>query len=198
MQTGDERKLKFIIIGDADVGKTTLFWRYTEGEYLDRKDSTVAAVDFKMKMLKYRDQSIKLYIWDTAGQERYRSIVATFFKGCHGMVLVYDLTRPQSFDNLVNQWYPLCQAKAEGTSMVVVGSKADLHQNVDQKTVTDWCDKHHIRYLKCSSKTGLNIEQPFMELVKLNFQQAAEPQFEKAQSFDISKMQVKKEKKKCC
>lgn len=79
-----------------------------------------------------KDQMVKLYIWDTAGQERFRAIVSTYFKGCQGMVLVFDETSPATFDNLINQWYPLCLSKTEGVKMVLVGNKTDLQRNVNQ------------------------------------------------------------------
>lgn len=82
--------MKFIIVGDSAVGKSCIFWKYTEGEFLGFREQTVTTIDFKMKNITYNDELIKLYIWDTAGQERFRSIVETYFKGCHGILLVFD------------------------------------------------------------------------------------------------------------
>lgn len=80
-------------MGDSSVGKTALFWRFIEDEYSEVKNTQVTTVDFRIKNVTLKSQPIKLYIWDTAGQERYRSIVSTYFKGCHGVLLTFDITR---------------------------------------------------------------------------------------------------------
>lgn len=86
-------RYKIILVGDVNVGKTTLFWSYTEGEFLANKSTLVTTVDFKMKNILIDNCNVKLYLWDTAGSEQYRSIVTTYFKGCHGVAVVFDLSR---------------------------------------------------------------------------------------------------------
>lgn len=86
-------RFKIILVGDVSVGKTALFWRYTQGQFLANKDTLVTAVDFKMKNITIKEKPVKLYIWDTAGSEKYRSIVSTYFKGCQGVIIVFDLSR---------------------------------------------------------------------------------------------------------
>lgn len=88
-----EKKYKLILVGDSNVGKTALFCRFIEGTFSNDKNTLVTTVDFKMKNITINSNPIKLYIWDTAGQEKYRSIVSTYFKGCHGVFLVFDLTK---------------------------------------------------------------------------------------------------------
>ena len=89
----DEKRYKIIIVGDSNVGKTALFWRFTEGDFLAEKETQVTTIDFKIKNITLGVTPVKLYIWDTAGQEKYRSIVSTYFKGCHGVLIVFDLSR---------------------------------------------------------------------------------------------------------
>lgn len=79
-----------------------------------------------MKIIQFKGESVKLYIWDTAGQERFRSVVETYFKGCHGILLVFDETDPNSYANLVNKWYPIVSERSGGAKMVLVGNKSDL------------------------------------------------------------------------
>lgn len=86
-------RYKIILVGDVNVGKTALFWRYIEGEFLANKSTLVTTVDFKMKNIVIDNKNVKLYLWDTAGSEQYRSIVTTYFKGCHGVAVVFDLSR---------------------------------------------------------------------------------------------------------
>ena len=94
-----------ILVGDPYVGKTALFYRYIEGEFLSEKAATITTIDFKIKEVKIQGETVKLYIWDTAGQEKYRSIVSTYFKGCDGVMLVFDLSNPISFKNVTTKWY---------------------------------------------------------------------------------------------
>lgn len=82
------------MIGDPHVGKTTLFWKYIEGEFLAERTSNVTTIDFKIKEIKIDGVAIKLFIWDTAGQEKYRAIVSTYFNGCQGVMMLFDLTKP--------------------------------------------------------------------------------------------------------
>lgn len=90
---GNDTRYKIILVGDVSVGKTALFWRFTEGEFLTQKDTTVTTIDFKMKGLTIGHTPVKLYVWDTAGSEKYRSIVSTYFKGCHGVVITFDISK---------------------------------------------------------------------------------------------------------
>lgn len=89
----DDQRYKIILVGDVSVGKTALFYRFTEGEFLASKDNMVTTIDFKMKLVNINNKAIKLYLWDTAGSEKYRSIVSTYFKGCQGVIIVFDLSR---------------------------------------------------------------------------------------------------------
>ena len=81
-----------------------------------------------MKDIMIKKKPIKLYIWDTAGQERYRSIVATYFKGCHGILMVFDLSKKNSFKNIQDQWYDLCKTKADKAMILLIGNKNDLEK----------------------------------------------------------------------
>lgn len=101
----EETRYKIVIVGDVHVGKTTLFCKYVEGEDLIGKEPIVTVIDFKRKQIKIDDKDIQLYIWDTAGQEKFRSIVSTYFKGCDGIMLVFDLSDASSFANATSKWY---------------------------------------------------------------------------------------------
>lgn len=96
-------KYKIILIGDSGVGKTTLFWRYIQNETLP--DQPITTIDFRYKHIDLHDKRARLCIWDTAGQEKFRSIVATYFKSCQGVVLIFDLSSSESWHNVKNIWY---------------------------------------------------------------------------------------------
>jgi len=133
-------------VGDSNVGKTALFWRFTEGDFLAEKETQVTTIDFKIKNIQLKDKPVKLYIWDTAGQEKYRSIVSTYFKGCHGVLMVFDLSRESSFKNIKEQWYDLCRTKADKAVLILIGNKSDLEKRVSEAEVTEWCGKNKIKY----------------------------------------------------
>ncbi|CDQ90935.1 unnamed protein product, partial [Oncorhynchus mykiss] len=92
-------KLQIIIIGSRGVGKTSLMERFTDDTFCEACKSTVG-VDFKIKTVELRGKKIRLQIWDTAGQERFNSITSAYYRGAKGIVLVYDITKQETFDDL--------------------------------------------------------------------------------------------------
>lgn len=93
---------KVVLIGDCNVGKTSLLLRFSDNIFNENPFSTIG-VDFKIKTLKVDDKIIKMQIWDTAGQERYRSISQAYFRNTHGCIAVYDITNRESFESLKEQ-----------------------------------------------------------------------------------------------
>jgi Ras-related protein Rab-1A len=144
-------------------------------------------VDFKMKKIQVNDRSVKLQLWDTAGQgtnsehlfrnyiansyislERYRTIVASFYRGAHGILLVFDVTDINSFLK-VRTWLEEIKKNApEGTSVVLVGNKNDMDSKrmVDSKEAAAFAQKHNIQYLETSAKEGNGIKEAFETLAK--------------------------------
>lgn len=116
---------KFIIIGDTGVGKSCLLNRYLRDKYNPTTKHTVG-VEFGMKYEKVANKTIKLQIWDTAGQERFKSVTRSYFRGSIGVLVVYDVTRPESFER-VRTWLAEVKqfARTQATYMVI-GNKADL------------------------------------------------------------------------
>jgi small GTP-binding protein len=158
---------KIIIVGDSNVGKTALFWRFIEGDFLAEKDTQVTTIDFKIKNVQIGEKGVKLYIWDTAGTEKYRSIVSTYFKGCHGVLMVFDVSSERSFKNIKEQWYDLCRSKAYNAVIILLGNKSDLERKVSEEEINEWCTMHKIRYLPTSVKDNTNVEESFMRLARI-------------------------------
>lgn len=96
-----EQTLKFLIVGDSGVGKTSLLMRYTEDKFHTDFLSTIG-VDFKVKKIETQTHFITLNIWDTAGQERFRNITKTFYKGSQGVILVYAINDRNGFNRIEN------------------------------------------------------------------------------------------------
>ena len=93
---------KLLLIGDSGVGKSCLLLRFADDTYSESYISTIG-VDFKIRTIEHDGKTIKLQIWDTAGQERFRTITSSYYRGAHGIIVVYDVTDQDSFDN-VKQW----------------------------------------------------------------------------------------------
>jgi small GTP-binding protein len=193
---GNEPQFKIIMVGESGVGKTTLFWKYLEGEFLQHKPETVTIIDFKIREVEIGGRAIKLYIWDTAGQERYRSMVASYFHGCQGVMLVFDLSSRASFLSASEKWYPLSRARCPQALTLLVGNKCDLPQAVPDEEVTVWAGKSGVRFIKTSVKDDINVEQAYRTLSEAIFQKLDAP---KNDSFALRKGKLPSgQKQGCC
>ncbi|CAN6475599.1 unnamed protein product [Victoria cruziana] len=122
---------KLLLIGDSSVGKSCLLLRFADDSYVDSYISTIG-VDFKIRTMELDGKTIKLQIWDTAGQERFRTITSSYYRGAHGIIIVYDVTEKESFNN-VKQWLNEIDRYASDTvCKLLVGNKCDL---VNEKVI---------------------------------------------------------------
>ncbi len=120
-------------------------------------DQAFTAVDFRYKEIKIQEKKVTLCIWDTAGQERYRSIVATYFKSCDGVLLVFDLSNSKSWEGIKNVWFEMAMKRIPTARYMLLGTKSDLETSVDLREVNKWCSDKGIYFIKTSAKTGENI-----------------------------------------
>lgn len=179
---------KIIIIGDSAIGKSTFLLRATSGEY-DPSHKVTIGVDYKIKFVQTKDGFIKLKIWDTAGQERFRSIIRTYYNGAHGIILMFDLTNMDSFENLNDWMEEIYRAKLENCPIILIGSKSDLKNKivVSEKEIQQFIntckDKElSISYFEISSKNGKNIQEVFsdfgLRLPQFNFERSESEKWE--------------------
>merc|ERR1712083_1266763 len=118
---------KLLLIGDSGVGKSCLLLRFADDIYTESYISTIG-VDFKIRTVELDGKTIKLQIWDTAGQERFRTITSSYYRGAHGIIIVYDITDVESFNN-VRQWlFEIDRFASEHVNKLLVGNKSDLDQ----------------------------------------------------------------------
>jgi len=157
--------LKILLVGESGVGKSCLLLRFAEGTFSQSFISTIG-VDFKMKKVTLNDRVVKLQVWDTAGQERYRTIVSSFYRGAHGIILTFDVTDINSFLK-VRHWLSEIKKNApDGTRVLLVGNKSDLQSKrmVDAKEAQAFAEKSGLKYMETSAKDGTNVEEVFTTL----------------------------------
>lgn len=158
---------KLLLIGDSGVGKSCLLLRFADDTYTESYISTIG-VDFKIRTIELDGKTIKLQIWDTAGQERFRTITSSYYRGAHGIIVVYDVTDQASFSN-VKQWLQEIDRYAcENVNKLLVGNKCDLTTKkvVDYNTAKEFADGLGIPFLETSAKTATNVEEAFITMSK--------------------------------
>jgi small GTP-binding protein len=116
---------KVILVGDSAVGKTNILRRFTKDDFMEDSRSTVG-VEFSSKLFDVGDHKIKVNIWDTAGQERFRSITLSYYKGSKGAIIVFDVSRRETFDHIEKWHKDITQNSEENISIIVVGNKCDV------------------------------------------------------------------------
>uniref|UniRef100_A0A3Q3WLC0 small monomeric GTPase n=1 Tax=Mola mola TaxID=94237 RepID=A0A3Q3WLC0_MOLML len=164
------RIFKIIVIGDSNVGKTCLTFRFTGGSFPDKTEATIG-VDFREKAVEIEGETIKVQVWDTAGQERFRkSMVEHYYRNVHAVVFVYDVTKMASFRNL-QTWIEECNGHRVSASVprVLVGNKCDLmdHIQVGILHMYTFADAHNMLLFETSAKDpreSQNVDSIFMSL----------------------------------
>eukprot|EP01090_Pellita_catalonica_P013069 TRINITY_DN3017_c0_g1_i3.p1 TRINITY_DN3017_c0_g1~~TRINITY_DN3017_c0_g1_i3.p1 ORF type:complete len:214 (-),score=31.01 TRINITY_DN3017_c0_g1_i3:46-648(-) len=169
---------KILMVGDSNVGKSSIVLRYTDDTFSGEPITTIGS-DFKLHIVKVEGKEIKLNIWDTAGQERFRTITSSYYRGARGVILVYDATNELSFHN-ARQW--LTEIKRYASSTVVklfVGNKIDLTSQIKVASATgkQFADEFDMRYIETSAKDGKNIDTIFTTLATDIYKQASSSPF---------------------
>lgn len=160
--------LKILLIGDAGVGKSSIMMRFTDDTFDDNLQSTIG-VDFKVKTIQRQDKWVKVTIWDTAGQERFRTLTSSYYRGAHGIILCYDVTRASTFENLetwLKEVAVYCPQKGKSVVKLLVGNKIDKEgRQISKEDGVDWARLHGMLFIEASAKTKVGIQQVFDELV---------------------------------
>jgi len=129
---------KLVLIGDSGVGKSCLLLRFADDSFTDSYISTIG-VDFRFRTVNIDMKTVKLQIWDTAGQERFRTITSAYYRGAHGIIMVYDVTNYETFEHVEEWLNEVNRHASESTLKLLVGNKADLQE--DKKVPTDEAKK---------------------------------------------------------
>ena len=155
--------LKYIIIGDAAVGKSNLLLRYAHGQFKPEYQLTIG-VEFGAKNIQINNKIFRIQIWDTAGQEKFLPITRGYYKNSACALVVYDISNRDSFDH-ISTWIEDCKNQSPKTIfMVLVGNKCDLN---DKRQVTieegrELAERNEMLFFETSAKDGINVDEIFL------------------------------------
>ena len=161
--------IKLLTLGETEVGKTSIVLRYSDDKFHDNKIATIG-IDFKIKIIKKGNEKIKVSIYDTAGQERFKNIVKHYYKGANGVLLIYDITKRDTFEKL-EFWLEDLKENSDNLNnlfIYLIGNKNDLEEKreVDFEEANKFAKEKNIPYIEVSAKTGNNIKKLFDEMIK--------------------------------
>ena len=159
--------LKILILGDSNVGKTSLLLTYVDNYFPDSHVATIG-IDYRIKEVIVNGLKLKLQIWDTSGQERFRSVTHTFLRSANGIAFVYDITNKKSFEGVKN-WIKDAESNSPGFEKVLIGNKTDLEgkREVSHDSSEKFASKKKIKTFETSAKTNINVNEPFDYLAQL-------------------------------
>lgn len=191
---------KLLIIGDSGVGKSSLLLRFADNLFSGTYITTIG-VDFKIRTIDVNGEKVKLQIWDTAGQERFRTITSTYYRGTHGVIVVYDVTSGESFVN-VKRWLQEIDQNCDVVNRILVGNKNDCPEKkvVQTEDAQKFADQIGIQLYETSAKENINVEEVFYAITRLVLQTKKETAKDSGKdTFRVGKPPGSSGKKsKCC
>jgi len=206
--TNFDHLFKIVLVGDSGVGKSNLLSRFTRNSFTTDEKSTIG-VEFATRVIPMADsKKIKAQIWDTAGQERYRAITNAYYRGALGAMLVYDVTKQSSFENIPRWLRELREYANRDIVLVLVGNKADLVdkslRQVTEEQAKQLAAEYDLPFMEASAKSGFNVDEAFTLIVKNIYENAFmkgdKPATEDPRAVKISPVsnQGTSGKKECC
>lgn len=208
--------LKFVLVGDSMVGKSCVLLRFIDHRFIPIHDLTIG-VEFGSRNIEIEDQNnkpmnVKLQIWDTAGQEQFRSITKSYYRGAVGALLVYDITRRETFLSL-ESWLNDTRQNDHNMVIMLIGNKSDLsfRRKVSREEGQAFADKHNLLFMETSAKEDRHIEDAFLTTAKRVLQLVEDGEIDVesgtsgikkgnlSNSININEPEkVEKPKKQCC
>ncbi|XP_038509509.1 ras-related protein Rab-2A-like isoform X1 [Canis lupus familiaris] len=170
---------RYIIIGDTGVGKSCLLLQFTDKRFQPVHDLTIG-VEFGARMITIDGKQIKLQIWDTAGQESFRSITRSYYRGAAGALLVYDITRRDTFNHLTTWLEDARQRSNSNMVIMLIGNKSDLEsrREVKKEEGEAFAREHGLIFMETSAKTASNVEEAFINTAKEIYEKIREGVFD--------------------
>ena len=197
--------LKLLLLGDSSVGKTSILVKYINDKFDESSMSTIG-VDYMDKIIDYNNFKIKLQIWDTSGEEKFRTITKNFYRNADGLLVVYDLTRKETYDH-IKIWLNEAKEYNSNIKTILLGNKLDRanEREVSNKMATDYANKNNLKYLETSAKDGTNIKESFFAVIDLLLNGKSEKEILNEYTKEDSSLSIAsdnnveiKKKKACC
>ncbi len=161
----EEDNCTLIIVGDSTVGKTSILLQYKESQFYQNMTATIG-VDYVVRTDKIDNEPVKIKIWDTAGQERFQAQTASFFKNTEGVILVFDVTNMETFENL-KHWIHLINSNCKNKlKRIIIGNKIDLKREVSKDEAMTFAKENNIPYFEVSAKNNTNIHESIRYIAK--------------------------------
>ena len=203
---------KVVLVGESGVGKTSIITQFIDQTFQEDQQSTTGGTFSTKSVICEGGKILKFEIWDTAGQEKYRSLTTMFYKDANAAVMVYDVTRKESFDEIKNYWSnQIKENSPENIILVIAGNKSDLieQETVDEEEARNFAKELNAIFISTSAKSSEGINSLFEEIAKkhtgstnitIKEEDGEEPQVEEQKNTvkieKGGKKQDKKEKKK--
>ena len=165
----NENVYKVLLLGDSSVGKTCFLMKYTDEAFQETHMATIG-LDYRLKSMKLKNgKTVKIQIWDTAGQDRFRSITKNYYKGSHGIILIYDITNPITFENITHWVSQVREEASKNVVIYLIGNKIDL-EDEQRKVSTEegekLAEKLGLPFNETSAFDGTNINETFDDIVE--------------------------------
>ena len=208
------QSFKVVLIGESGVGKTSIITQFIDQEFQADQQSTTGGTFSTKSVVCDNGKTLKFEIWDTAGQERYRALTKMFYKDANAAVLVYDITRKESFEELKNYWAEQIKENSPPhIILAIAANKSDLidKQVVDEEEARNYASSFGAIYVSTSATNSGSINDLFFEIAKKytgsseiqikNEEEGNAPQEEKKDSMKLTKDKLvdkKNTKKGCC
>ena len=199
-----DKTCQILLIGDSLVGKTCLIQRYANGIFKEDYITTVG-LDYYTKQEMINNLNVSVKLWDTAGQERFKALTPSFFRNAEGVVIAYDVTNSESFDNL-KFWISSIKTNLFEKNIfifiIIIVNKIDLEdmRDISKDVASAFAKENNFKYFETSAKTGEGVDEAFRDLVNqilANSDKNEEATIER-KSVKIEEKKTEKQKKKCC
>ena len=161
-EKSDYHLIKILLIGDIATGKSSIITRFIENTFYIDYSSTIG-VDFNIKRMNILDKNFKLQIWNTAGDKRFRTIITSYYRGTHCVIITFDTTNENSFHNISEWIREIKNHSSDDVDIILVGTKTDL---INKRVITynqakEYADRLGLFYIETSSRNNLNISKLF-------------------------------------
>jgi Ras-related protein Rab-8A len=188
---------KVLLLGNSYVGKTCILLRFSEDIFKENYDVTIG-LNYRIKSMTVENNPIKMQIWDTSGEEKFKAIAKNFYRGAHGVLLVYDICQKNSFLD-VKSWIEQIIENADNDDIVMIlcGNKCDneKERKISREEGENLAKNYGIPFFECSAKNNININKMFETMAQKIFSKVGNRQ---SSSVKLTPNSIKKKIGKCC